>query len=223
MDAKLLGRRIKNRRMELNMTQGDVAKPIGVAISTIQRYEAGTIQKIKLPVVEAIARMLKVDPSWLIGKTDEMKILSDLPSPNITEDVVTFPIITEVAAHYDTFSYDESVTGDTVDIPRRYLRGRPENDYCVMRVKGDSMYPDYRDGDLVLVLKQDTLNRPGEIGVINYENGELTLKRIDYEVGEDWLELIPINPMYPPKKIEGIDLKCCKVIGVPRLLIREIF
>ena len=84
------------------------------------------------------------------------------------------------------------------------------------------MYPDYRDGDLVLVLKQDTLNRPGEVGVINYENGELTLKRIDYEPGEDWLEMIPINPMYPPKKIEGIDLECCKVIGIPRLLIREI-
>lgn len=222
MDAKLLGKRIKSRRMELHMTQGDIANPIGVAISTIQRYEAGTIQKIKLPVVESIARMLKVDPSWLIGKTDEMNVMPDFPSPGITEDVVTFPIITEVAAHYDAFSYDESVVGDTVDIPRRYLRGRPEIDYCVMRVKGDSMYPDYRDGDLVLVLKQDTLNRPGEIGVINYEDGELTLKRIDYVAGEDWLELIPINPMYPPKKIEGIDLKCCKVIGVPRLLIREI-
>ncbi|NBH79182.1 hypothetical protein D3Z52_13615 [Clostridiaceae bacterium] len=91
-----------------------------------------------------------------------------------------------------------------------------------MRVRGDSMYPDYRDGDLVLILLQSTLNRPGEVGVICYGGEDMTLKRIDYIPGEDWLDLIPINPMYPPKRIEGPDLEYCRVIGIPRLLLREI-
>lgn len=70
MDRELLGKRIKSRRKELDMTQGDVARAIGVAISTIQRYEAASIETIKLPVVEAIARTINVNPEWLVGKSE---------------------------------------------------------------------------------------------------------------------------------------------------------
>lgn len=55
MDKKTIGRRIKDRRLALNMTQSDIANAVGVAISTVQRYEAGTIERIKLPVIESIA------------------------------------------------------------------------------------------------------------------------------------------------------------------------
>ena len=41
-------------------------------------------------------------------------------------------------------------------------------------------------------------------------------------MGEDWLKLVPINPEYPPKTIEGEELDHCRVIGIPKLLIREI-
>lgn len=71
MNSIEIGKRIKQRRIELQMTQGDIANRIGVAVSTIQRYEAGTIDKVKLPVLEAIARALRVSPQWLIGKTDD--------------------------------------------------------------------------------------------------------------------------------------------------------
>ena len=33
-----LGHRIKQRRTDLGLTQGDIAAEVGVAISTIQRY-----------------------------------------------------------------------------------------------------------------------------------------------------------------------------------------
>lgn len=46
MDKKTIGRRIKDRRLALNMTQSDIANAVGVAISTVQRYEAGTIERI---------------------------------------------------------------------------------------------------------------------------------------------------------------------------------
>lgn len=66
-----LGRRIKQRRTDLGLTQGDIATEVGVAISTIQRYETGSIERVKLPVIEAIARALHVNPDWLVGKTPE--------------------------------------------------------------------------------------------------------------------------------------------------------
>lgn len=64
-----IGARIKSKRTELGLTLDDIAGEIGVAKSTIQRYEKGTIDKLKLPVLEAIARALHVNPAWLIGKS----------------------------------------------------------------------------------------------------------------------------------------------------------
>ena len=63
-----------------------------------------------------------------------------------------------------------------VEVPNTYLKGRKPEDFCAMHVRGDSMYPDFRDGDIVLVLKQDTRNHSGEIGVISYGDDEMTIK-----------------------------------------------
>ena len=90
-----------------------------------------------------------------------------------------------------------------------------------MRVRGDSMFPAFQNGDVVLVLRQSTMNHSGEIGVISYGDDEMTIKRINYVDGEDWLELVPLNPAYPPRRIEGVDLESCHIIGIPQVLIRE--
>lgn len=66
-----IGKRIGQRREELGMSLDDVAQKVGVARSTIQRYEAGSINRIKLPVVESIASALFVSPEWLIGLSAE--------------------------------------------------------------------------------------------------------------------------------------------------------
>lgn len=67
MDNLEIGRRIESRRKELGLTLDDIASTIGVARSTIQRYERGKIDKLKLPVLEAISRVLHVNAGWLLG------------------------------------------------------------------------------------------------------------------------------------------------------------
>lgn len=67
----LIGQRIEQRRKELGLTLQEVSLEVGVAASTIQRYEKGRFDKIKLPVIEAIAAALNVNPLWLIGQTDD--------------------------------------------------------------------------------------------------------------------------------------------------------
>lgn len=66
MNNKEIGNKIKSRRKELNLTLQDVASKVGVASSTIQRYESGSITQFKLPVLESIAKTLNVNPVWLI-------------------------------------------------------------------------------------------------------------------------------------------------------------
>lgn len=142
------------------------------------------------------------------------------PAPGITDDVVTFYPIGTVAAGYNELAFEDYGT-DPVDVPRRYLAGRPQSDYFVLTVHGDSMYPGYLDGDQVLVLKQNTVDSSGDIAVILYESDCATLKKVEFDVKGDWLRLVPTNPNYPPKTIEGADLEKCRILGVPRLLIRQ--
>ena len=66
-----IGKRITLRREELGASMEEIAQKVGVHKSTIQRYEAGSIQRIKLPVVESIASALSVSPVWLFGLSEE--------------------------------------------------------------------------------------------------------------------------------------------------------
>ncbi len=68
---KLIGSRVKQRRTELNLTQPYIAEKMGVTASTIQRYEAGTIDNTKKMVLEGLSEALHVSVEWLRGETDE--------------------------------------------------------------------------------------------------------------------------------------------------------
>lgn len=211
-----LYQRIKARREELGMSQNELAKRLGYKDrSTIAKIEAG-VNDITQTKIEAFAKALNTTASDLMGWEE-----SQLASPDISSDVVTFQIEAGVAAHYDAMPDVDNIAPEQIDVPRAYLHGRSPADYCAMRVKGQSMFPDYHDGDVVLVLKTQTLDRPGQVGVIRYGEGAMTIKRIDYVTGEDWLELIPINPACAPERISGADLEQCEVVGVPKLLLRE--
>lgn len=211
-----IGEKIKSQRKALGLTQTELGAKLGVQKNAVSKWECGRVDDIPSSKIKAMAQLFGVQPSFLIDDA-----IDSLPSPTITEDTVTFPVITSVAAHYDSVSIDESSTGEKIEVPRAYLKGRKAEDFCAMRVRGDSMYPDFRNGDIVLVLKQSTMNHSGEIGVISYGDDEMTIKRINYVDGEDWLELVPLNNLYPPRRIEGVDLESCHVIGIPRVLIRE--
>ena len=49
---KLIGSRVKQRRLELNLTQPYVAEKMGVTASTILRYENGSIDNTKKMVLD---------------------------------------------------------------------------------------------------------------------------------------------------------------------------
>ena len=181
--------------------------------STLSRYENGLQDPIYTVVVN-LAEILDVSVDYLsAGKKSA--------SPNITEDYVTFPIIGDIAAGYNHIAV-EDWDGEVIEIPNSYLKGRKREEFFVLCVKGDSMYPAYQDGDKVLILKQATLSYSGQIGAVLYDDEYTTLKRVEYKQGEDWLRFVPINPTHPPKQIEGEMLEHCRILGVPKLLIRTI-
>lgn len=199
-----------------------LADKLSLTPGTISRYQNG-IMAPKITTLYAMAEIFNVNPDWLRGAEPARRerYSSRYPAPAITEDYVTFPVIGEVAAGYDHLAY-ENWEGETVEIPRSYLKGRPQSDYFVLTVCGDSMYPMYMEGDKVLILKQPAMDHSGQIGAVLYDNECATLKRVEYVTGEDWLRLIPVNPNYPPKRIEKEALEKCRILGIPRLILREV-
>ena len=201
-------------RIERNMTQEEVARLAGTSRQNICRYEMGVIKNIPDDKLKAIADALRVTPAYLRGYEDN--------APAVTDDVIQLPIIGDVAAGFDHLM-TQAWEGETVEIPRSYLRGRPASDYFALRVEGTSMYPDYQDGDIVIVLRQATLNNSGDIGVIRYEGDKATLKKVEFVYGEDWMLLIPLNTNgHSPELIKNAALEECSVLGIPRMVIREL-
>ena len=202
-----------NRLMEMqDVKQSDICRYLNVSKATVSTWCRG--EKFpRIDKVDMLARLFGVDRSALIGEA----------TPEVTDDVVRLPVLSDVAAGYENNRIVmEDWEGESIEIPRSYLKGHPVKDYFMLRVQGDSMYPLYMAGDIVLVLKQATLNRSGDIGVIRYDGDQATLKKVEYVMGEDWMKLIPINPEYAPKTIENEDLELCEVLGIPRMVIREI-
>lgn len=216
--------RIKEIRVESQITQQRLAKAVGVSRSTIAMWESGATEP-DTACLKKLADIFDVSVDYLLGRTDIKKEPEGSTirffHPNVTEDYVTFPVIGEIAAGYD-FPATEDWSGETVDIPTAYLHGRSREDFFVLRVHGDSMYPLYMDGDKVLIRKQTSLDHSGQIGAVLYAGDMATLKKVEYKPGEDWMRLIPSNPMYPPMMVTGADLEECRILGIPKLLIREI-
>lgn len=174
----------------------------------------------QLETLKQIAGGMGLTLEELFLAVDDLDVDISRNEPAVATDVVTFDVYANVAAHFAAAGIVDA-TPDKVEIPRSHLHGRPASDFFVLRVTGDSMYPLYMDGDIVLVLKTPTLQRSGQVGVL--QNGDdATLKKVEYKAGEDWMRLIPINPNYPPQLVEGADLEEWRVRGVPRLVIREI-
>jgi len=205
--------RIKNRRVELGLSVDQLAEKLGINRATIYRYESEDISKLPASILQPLAAALRTTPHYLMGWEEKPQ------PPTVTEDVVELPVIGDLAAGYDRIAC-EHWTGETVIVPSSYLKGRNKNDFIVLCVKGDSMYPMYQNDDKVLILKQDCVPRSGAVGAIIYKDELSTLKKVEY--GEGWVKLLPVNPMYTPIEITGEDLAHFKVIGIPRLLIREI-
>lgn len=67
---KMIGSRIKQRRTELGLHQKYIAELMDVNASTIQRYEAGTIDNTKKLILEGLAEALHVSVEWLKGEAD---------------------------------------------------------------------------------------------------------------------------------------------------------
>ncbi|BBV03767.1 helix-turn-helix transcriptional regulator [Providencia rettgeri] len=65
-----LSERVKTRRIELHLTQSELADRVGLKQQSIQQIESGLIKRPRF-IVE-IAKVLNCDPTWLINGNERV-------------------------------------------------------------------------------------------------------------------------------------------------------
>lgn len=71
MEEKKVGELIKTRREELNITQKKLAGLLGVAHSTVSRWESGYIKEIKRAQIYLLSKYLYIPIDTIIGLSNE--------------------------------------------------------------------------------------------------------------------------------------------------------
>lgn len=112
----------------------------------------------------------------------------------------------------------QQLTHGNIDIPASWLEGRSIDDYMVLRVSGNAMFPTFQDGDKLLILQQSELDHSGQMVVVLDDDGQASIRIV--ELGTGWAKLSPINPQEPPSILQGAAIKQLTILGVPKQLIR---
>ena len=86
---------------------------------------------------------------------------------------------------------------------------------CALELVGDSMEPDYKSGDILLIHRQPELSN-GELGIVMILEGaeiaEVTFKKFYQD--DDRIILKSINPKYPDQILKKVDIMIFgKVVG----------
>ena len=198
-----------------NESPNKVAKKLNIASGTVSEWKKG--REPQHLTIKKIAEYFNVSVDYLLGRENPGK--KSIPNNMQPVEVVRYPVIGRITAGYTGLAVEE-YTGDFIDVPSDIMRGHTKKDFFVLEVQGDSMSPKLLDGDRVLVERCDSVDS-GTIVVLLYNGIESTVKRVRYVAGEDWLELVPDNPDYPVKRVEGPDLERCRVLGKIVYLFRK--
>lgn len=208
-----VGNRLKQAREENHITLEEAGSRVGVHKSTVLRWENGETEKIKLPIIKALADYYRVNPVWLMGyDVDKYVTKKDALGNPITH----IPLLGTVKAGYNYLAQENWI--GTVDVETS-LVGSGE-DYFALKVKGDSMAPTFLENDIVIIKKQnDCENNEYAVVIINGDEG--TLKKV--KKTDDGIVLQPLNPAYGPvmytkDEIEKIPII---IVGVVKQLKRE--
>lgn len=163
---------LKKLRESKGMTQAELAKRLGLSSSTIGMYESGKRQP-NFESAEMIADYFNINLSTLLqGKAEPTQI----------------PVLGTIKAGIPIEAMEDII--DYEEISDAMLR---KGEYFALQIKGDSMEPRFKEGDVVIVRKQAEVNT-GDIAIIMVNGYDATIKKVQLYPGG--INLIPLNPTY---------------------------
>ncbi|MCY1587571.1 LexA family protein [Staphylococcus pettenkoferi] len=175
MSKNVIGKRIKELRKQKKLTQNDLSKLTGYKQNTISSHENGTRGIDEIDIMN-YCEALGVTPTDLFQKESQPQ-LETLPVKKI-------PVVSQISAGLPIYSEENLI--DYTYIATKNLS--VDKELFGLKVSGDSMDKEFRDGDVVIVEK-DAVVENGQIAVVQINGYNATVKRVRYE--KDRIILIP--------------------------------
>lgn len=208
-----VGKMIARIRNERGYSQQQLANKLNISKQAISNYERGT-REPDYVTLEAIADALNVPMAMLISKEDQANALEEIyatyPQSKLPSNVRPIsalhhqrvPMIGEVAAGEPIYAPED--VGVFVDTPVKCD--------AAITVRGDSMVPNYLDGDVVYIKCVPDVQE-GSVAVV-FLDDEATLKHVYKR--PTGLTLISDNmATHPPIMAEFADYNNVRIFGVP--------
>jgi transcriptional regulator with XRE-family HTH domain len=82
-----IGAKIKQRRLDLKMSQEELAEAMGITYQQVQRYEKGA-NKLNVESLQLIAGLLAVSPAYFFDVSDVSVIAEDRARYTVSEEDV---------------------------------------------------------------------------------------------------------------------------------------
>lgn len=188
-----------------NMTQQELADSTGIPKSSISQYISG-YAKPKDDRIHLMAKALRVQEPWLLGYDVSMDSQERAEQPPVTKPKpIKIPVLGMVHAGYPVDAIEDVLDWEEVT-PEMSARG----DLMALQVKGDCMEPRFAEGDVVIVLCQNTAES-GDIVIVMVNHDEAEMKKLKrFENG--CINLVPLNAAYPvksfsPQEIEELPIR----------------
>lgn len=157
----------------------------------------------RIDSIEKMANYFNVPKSALIERRTE----TNLYASGIHDYIYMIPVFDSVSAGFGALAEDYIVDY----MPAEIRCGSEAGNYIYINVKGDSMSPLIDDGSRILVHKQESVDS-GSVAVVLVDGEEALVKKVNY--GKTWIELISINPYYPPRRFENEEVLRLRVLGL---------
>lgn len=201
------GEKLKQIRLERNMSQQDFADLLSTSKQVISRYELGQTTP-KIGVAAKWCLILGINLDNMLndekGIYDKSAVYSEALPDNILPlpKMRRIPLLGDIACGEPILAV-ENLDGN-VEIPESI-----DADFA-LRCKGDSMInARIFNGDIVYIRQQPTVEN-GEIAAVLIDN-EATLKKV--YMTENAITLNPANDAYQPLVFVGEEINTVKILG----------
>lgn len=186
--------RLKEARKAKGLTQVEVSKIIGISQNGYSDWETGK-NRVDAVSLNKLADLYGVSVDYLLGG-------SETP----TNAALRIPVLGSVPAGIPLEAIEDII--DWEEIPQSLASGGKE--YFALQVEGDSMYPDYLPGDIVIVQKTPVC-ASGDDCVVYVNGYDATLKQVKLDEKHGTLTIVPKNPSYPPRTFSKEEIQSLPV------------
>ena len=171
---------LKELRSSMGFSQQKLADKLGVSRSTVAMWESGASQPDNDSLLH-LAKIFNTSTDFLLGNVE-----GRYTSPK----GVKVPVLGYIRAGIPLDAVEEILDYEEVD-PAMAAKG----DLFALRVKGDSMEPRIREGDVIICAETPCVES-GTVAVVLVNGNEATVKKVVKH--KEGLSLVAFNPAYSP-------------------------